>query len=203
MFAVEVVSPPAHLPVSATDEALAAAVTEELERVVLWRAIVAQTRRITVDGPLPPRIELEPVTAIVSLARWTPTNAAEVIPAATYSHISSDPLGTTIFANPGKAWPVPLRPFGSFAVNYSAGWEVTPESAPGAGDAVNEVPASILLMLNRAISFRAGGGGVGDLKIGSLDLSVPDSYATDQLPRAIASIGRAYAYRPGLFAARP
>ena len=31
----EIVSPPAHLPVSATDEALAAAVTEEIERVVI------------------------------------------------------------------------------------------------------------------------------------------------------------------------
>ena len=40
MFAVEVVSPPAHLPVSATDEALAAAVVEEIERTVLWRAVV-------------------------------------------------------------------------------------------------------------------------------------------------------------------
>ena len=60
MFAVEVVSPPAHLPVSATDGALAAAVIEELERTVLWRAIVAQTRRIVIDGPLPPRIEIEP-----------------------------------------------------------------------------------------------------------------------------------------------
>ena len=58
-------------------------------------------------------------------------------------------------------------------------------------------------MLIRAISFRAGGGGVGDLKIGSLDLSVPDSYSTDQLPREIASIGRSWAYRPSIISARP
>ena len=54
MFAVEVVSPPAHLPVNATDEALAAAVVEEIERSVLWRAVVRQTRRIIIDGPLLP-----------------------------------------------------------------------------------------------------------------------------------------------------
>ena len=47
------------------------------------------------------------------------------------------------------------------------------------------------------------GAGLGDIKIGSLDLSVDDSYATDQLPAAIASIGRAYQYRPGIVAARP
>ena len=33
---------------------------------------------------------------------------------------------------------------------------------------MNEVPASILLMLTRAVEFRAGSG-LGDLKIGSLD----------------------------------
>ena len=54
MFAGEVVTPPTHLPITTTDEPLAAAVTEELERVVLWRAIVRQTRRIVIDGPLPP-----------------------------------------------------------------------------------------------------------------------------------------------------
>ena len=73
LFSSEVVTPPAHLPITATDETLAAAVVEEIERGVLWRAIVAQTRRITLDGPLPPRIEIEPVSAIVSLTRWTPT----------------------------------------------------------------------------------------------------------------------------------
>ena len=84
-FPSEIVTPPVHMPVSATDEALAAAVTEELERVVLWRAIVAQTRRITVDGPLPPRIELEPVAAITSITRWTPADDAEVVDAASYN----------------------------------------------------------------------------------------------------------------------
>ena len=74
VFVSEIVTPPAHLPVTvaAADQALAAAVVEEIERVHLWRAIVAQTRRILIDGPLPARIELEPTTAIVSLTRWTP-----------------------------------------------------------------------------------------------------------------------------------
>ena len=79
----EIVTPPTALPVTvaAADMALAAAVTEELERVYLWRAIVRQERRITVDGPLPPRIEIEPVGSLTSITRWTPTNDAEVIDA--------------------------------------------------------------------------------------------------------------------------
>ena len=162
LFVSEIVTPAAHLPITATDEALARAVTEEIERTVLWRAVVSQGRRILVNGPLPPYFEIEPLRGLTSITRWTETNAAEVIPAATYSHISSDPLGTTIFANPGKNWPVPLRPFGSFAINYSAGWTVTPETAPLANDAVNEVPPSIQLLLKRAIEFRAGSG-VGDM----------------------------------------
>ena len=87
LFLTEVVTPPEHLPVevAAADQALAAAVTEEIERGVLCRAIVAQTRRITLDGPLPQLLELEPVSSIVSLTRWTPTDDAEVIDAATYS----------------------------------------------------------------------------------------------------------------------
>ena len=202
LFVSEIVTPAAHLPITATDEALAAAVTEEIERTVLWRAVVSQGRRILVNGPLPPYFEIEPLTGLTSITRWTETNAAEVIPAATYSHISSDPLGTTIFANPGKNWPVPLRPFGSFAINYSAGWTVTPETAPLANDAVNEVPASIRLMIERAVRFRAGSG-LGNIEIGSLKINVADSYKTDALPREITNIGRGFQYRPGLISARP
>ena len=54
-------------------------------------------------------------------------------------------------------------------------------------------------MVERAIKFRAVSGGVGDIKIGSLDLSVPDTYSTDQLPREITNIGRAWMWRPGIF----
>ena len=91
---------------------------------------------------------------------------------------------------------------GSFTLTYESGWTVTPESAPLAGDGVNEVPASVRLMVERAVQFRAGAG-LGNIGIGSLKLEVDDSYATDQLPAAIASIGRAYQYRPGIIAARP
>ena len=199
----EIVTPPEHLPVtvSAAQTDLARAVTDECERVVLWRAIVSQERRIVIDAALPPRLELEPVSAVVSLTQWTPTDDAAVIDAASYNVVTRDPAGTII--TPAVAWPEPMRPYGSFALTYMAGWTVTPETALNAGDGVNEVPASVRLMVERAIRFRAGSGGVGDIKIGSLDLSVPDSYATDQLPREIASIGRAYAYRPGLFVGRP
>ena len=37
-----------------------------------------------------------------------------------------------------------------------------------------------------------------DITIGSLKLSVAKSYSTDRIPAEIASIGRAYAYRPGI-----
>ena len=202
LFVSEIVTPPAHLPITATDEALAPAVVEEIERAVLWRACVRQARRITLDGPLPPRIELEPVSSIVGLTRWTPTDDAAEVDAASYSVVTRDPAGTIIAPAPGYDWPAPERSIGSFALTYMAGWTVTPESAPLAGDAVNEVPASVRLMVERAVQFRAGAG-LGNIGIGSLKLSVAHSYSTDQLPREIASIGRAFHYRPGLFAARP
>ena len=199
----EVVTAPTALPISvaAADELLALAVIEELERGVLWRGIVAQTRRVVFDGTLPQNIETEPTTAITSITRWTPTDDAEVIPAANYDFISSDPLGATIFAAPGKNWTAPLRPFGSFEIIYQCGWVVTPESAPGAGDAVNEVPASVQLMVEKAISFRAGSGLAG-FTVGGLKVSVADTYKTDAIPREIASIGRGWNFRPGLFHAR-
>ena len=200
LFMTEVVTPPEHLPITASDTDLAAAVTEEIELTALWRACVLQTRRILIDGPLPQILELEPVSAIVSLTMWTPTDDAAVI--GDYSVSTRDPLGTIIAPDPGASWPAPERQFGGFSLTYLAGWVVTQESAPGAGDGVNRVPASVRLMIERATAFRAGAG-LGDISIGSLKLSVLDSYSSDQLPREIASIGRAYAYRPGIFAARP
>ena len=201
LFMTEVVTPPAHLPVTASDTDLAAAVTEEIERGVLWRAVVRQERRIVIDGPLPPRIEIEPVASIVGLTMWTPTDDASVIDADGYDFVSRDPAGCII--QPTSSWPQPQRPLSSFAITYTCGWEVSTESTPGAGDAINLVPASIQLMLKRAIEFRAGAG-LGDISIGSLTLSVADEYSTDRLPVSIASIARAYQYRPGLiFAARP
>ena len=203
LFVTEVVTPPEHLPVevAAADQALAAAVVEEIERVVLWRGLVRQTRRITVDGPLAAQIELEPAT-ITSITRWSPTDAASVIDADNYHVISRDPQGTVIEPLPWYSWPEPQRAIGSFAVNYECGWTVTPETALLAGDAVNEVPASVRFMVERAVSFRAGAG-LGNIGIGSLRLDVEPSYSTDKLPKEIASIGRAFQYRPGIFAARP
>ena len=204
LFMSSVVTPPASLPITVADadQELAAAVVEECERLILWRAIVAQTRLIVIDGPLPSRIELEPVSSVVSLTRWTPTDDAAVIDAASYSVVSRDPAGAIISPAPGAKWQAPERAIGSFALTYMAGWTVTPESAPGAGDAVNTVPASVQFMVERAVAFRAGSG-LGGITIGSLKINVAPSYSTDRIPPAIAGIGRAYAYRPGLFAARP
>ena len=200
----EIITPPAHLPVTvaAADQALAAAVVEEIERTILWRAIVRQERRIVLDGPLPPRFELEPVASLTGLTMWTPTDDDAVIDAASYYSVTRDPGGTILEPVPWENWPSPERSIGSFSITYECGWTVTPESAPLAGDAVNEVPASIQLMVNRAIAFRAGSG-LGDITIGSLKISVADSYSTDRIPPEIAAIGRSWAYRPGIFAARP
>ena len=181
LFVSEIVTPPAHLPITATDESLAAAVVEEIERGILWRAIVSQERRIVIDGPLPQRIEIEPVTAIVSLNKWTPSDDAAVIDAASYNFVSRDPAGAIIAPSNGMNWPEPERAIGSFILIYECGWEVTPESTAGAGDAANKVPASVQLMVERAVEFRAGSGLAG-FTIGSLQMDVADSYKTDALP---------------------
>ena len=74
----EIITPPAHLPVTvaAADMGLAEAVVEEIEKVHLWRAVVAQARRITLDGTLPARIEIEPIASLAGLVitMWTPTD---------------------------------------------------------------------------------------------------------------------------------
>ena len=205
LFMDQIITPPASLPITVSDAQtdLAAAVVEEIERVHLWRGIVHQRRRIVVDGPLPSRIEIEPVSGIlVSITRYTQADAAEVIPASTYNFVTRDPAGAIIIPAEGMNWPAPERSIGSFSINYDCGWRVTPETAPLADDAVNEVPASIRLMIQKAIEFRAGSG-VGDLTIGSLTIGLADSYKTDRLPASLISIGNAWAYRPGLFVGRP
>ena len=190
LFVTEVVTPPVLLPITIKEVELGGAVVEEIERTILWRAIVAQERRIVISGPLPSRIEIEPVTSIVSLTRWTPTDDEDVVDVDSYDFVSRDPAGTTIFAAPGKNWPAPERAIGSFALTYWSGWEVT--------GSTNSVPLLIQLMVSRAVEFRAGAG-LGDIGIGALKLDVAPSYSTDQLPREIASLGRAWAYRPGIF----
>ena len=194
LFVTEVVTAPTLLPITVKEAGIAAAVVEEIERTILWRAIVRQTRRIIVDGPLPPHFEIEPVTAIVGLTRWTPTDDAAVIAATDYISVTRDPSGTIIIPAAGKHWPEPQRAIGSFTLTYECGWEVTASE--------NAVPLSIQLMVSRAVEFRQGAG-LGDIAIGSLKLSVADSYSTDKIPPEISSIGRAWNFRPGLFAGKP
>ena len=204
LFGAQIITPPQSLPITTTTKqaGIAAAVVEEVERIHLWRAVVRQERRILIDGPLDHRLDLEPVQSIVGLTRWTPTDAAEVIDAASYSVVTRDPAGTIIAPSPGSAWPAPFRLYGSFALTYMAGWVVTPETALNAGDAVNDVPASLRLMIERAVAFRQGAG-LGDIAIGSIKLESDPSYKTDRLPSGLVSIGLGWAYRPGLFSASP
>ena len=201
LFMTEVVTPPEHLPITATDTDLAAAVVEEIERTVLWRSIVFQERRILIDGDLPELLVMEPIVSITSLTMWTPTDDNAVINSSNYHYVTRDG-GTILEPLPWYSWPSPERSIGSFALTYTAGWVVTPESSPGAGDGVNRVPASVRLLIERAIAFRAGSGLAG-ITIGSLTINVAPSYRTDRIPAEIASIGRAYAYRPGIISSRP
>ena len=194
LFVSEIVTPPTHLPITVADAEIARAVVEECELLILQRAIVHQTRKIVIDGSLSHLIELEPTTAITSLTRWTSADPAEVVAEDTYDVVSRDPRGTVIAPSPGSAWPAPARDIGSFTLTYMAGWEVT--------DTTNSVPASVKLMVERAIEFRAGGALAG-FTIGSLEMDTADSYQTDQLPRALTDIARAFFYRPGLFIGRP
>ena len=118
LFVSQIVTPPAQLPVIATDAALVAAVVEEIERTVLWRAIVHQTRRILIDGDLPARIEIEPVTAITSLTRWTPDNDEEVIRRRRLQFTChAIRAGTIIVPHHRNGWPAAERSIGSFATD--------------------------------------------------------------------------------------
>ena len=196
-FFDEQVTKPERLPVTVTaaQEALAAATVEEIELGVLWRAVVSQTRSVTVDGALPQLIEIEPTTSIISLTRWAPDGAGVVVDVADYVSVSRDPKGTLICAAPGKNWPAPLRPIGSFSLVYAAGWEVSANE--------NLVPASIVLMISKAVEYRAGGSGFEAIRIGGMEMDQSDSYRTDRLPRELTDIARGWFFRPGLFAGRP
>ena len=101
----------------------------------------ARAPRILIDGSLPARIELEPVTAIVSLTKaGHPGNAASVIDAASYSVVTRDPAGTVIAPAPGCHGPRPCVSSGASRLPTMAGWTVTPESAPLAGTRLTMSP---------------------------------------------------------------
>ena len=195
-FASEIVTPPSALPVTVADaqeyaradsddaifSRLIAAVTLETERSVLWRAIVAQRRRLVVDAPLAPQLTLEPTTSIVSLTRWTDADATETVPAEVYHVESSDPGGTVVSLRRGQVWPDPQRETAAYALTYDCGW------------LVNSVPAAIQHMILTAVAAQYqnidpfAAAGVRDLKVGSVALQAA-------MPPAVAELGRAYAYR--------
>ena len=195
-FASEIVDPPSSLPVTVTEaqayaradsddaifERLIAAVTLETERSVLWRAIVAQRRRLVVDAPLAPRLTLEPTTAIESLTRWTDTDAAEVVPEDVYHFSSSDPGGAVVSLRRGQVWPSAERETDAYALTYDCGWPV------------EDVPAAIQHMILTAVAAQYqnidpfAAAGVRDLEVGSVSLKAA-------IPPAVAALGSAYAYR--------
>ena len=195
-FSSEIVTPPAAQPVTVAEaqayaradsddaifERLIAAVTLETERSVLWRAIVAQRRRLVVDAPLARRLDLEPTTDIVSLTRWTDADATEVVPATVYHVESSDPGGTVVSLRRGQVWPAAERESAAYALTYDCGW------------AVDAVPAAIQHMILIAVAAQYqnidpfAAAGVRDLKVGSVELKAA-------MPPAVAALGQAYAYR--------
>ena len=204
-FSSEIVTPPTALPVTVaeaqeyarteSDDAifsrLIPAVTLETERSVLWRAIVAQRRRLAVDAPLARNLTLEPTTSIVSLTRWTGTDAVEVVPETVYHVESSDPGGTVVSLRRGSVWPGAERETAAYALTYDCGWEVDREATP----AVNAVPEAIQHMILIAVAAQYqnidpfAGSGLRNIKpVGSVDLQAA-------VPPAVAEIGRAYAYR--------
>ena len=174
-FASQVVTPPTARPVTVAEaqeyaradsddaifERLIAAVTLETERSVLWRAIVAQRRRLVVDAPLAPRLTLEPTTAIVSLTRWTDSDAVAVVPAEVYHASSSDPGGTVVSLRRGQVWPDAQRKTAAYELTYDCGW------------AVDRVPAAIQHMILTAVAAQYqnidpfAASGVRDLKSGA------------------------------------
>ena len=158
------------------------AVTLETERSILWRAIVAQRRRLVVDAPLAHEITLEPITAVVSLTRWTDADAAEVVPAEIYHVASSDPGGAGVSLRRGQVWPDPQRETAAYALTYDCGW------------LANDVPEAIQHMILTAVAAQYqnidpfAAAGVRDLKVGSVALKAA-------IPPAVAALGRAYSYR--------
>ena len=120
LFVSEIVTPPALLPITVSDTTIARAVVEECEKLILWRAVVRQTRRIRIDGPLPSLIEIEPVNSIISITKWTPEDDAVVIAADSYHSVTRDPTGTLISPLPWAKWPAPERAIGSFASSSAA-----------------------------------------------------------------------------------
>ena len=195
-FVSQIVTPPSALPVTVaeaqeyaradSDDAifsrLIAAVTLETERSILWRGIVAQRRRLLVDVPLNPRLTFEPSTSIVSLTRWTEADAVEVVPTSVYHVESSDPAGTIVSLRSGSRWPGAQREMAAYALTYDCGWPVA------------DVPEAIQHMILIAVAAQYqnidpfAAAGVRDLKVGSVELKAA-------IPPAVASLGRAYAYR--------
>ena len=195
-FVSEIVDPPTSLPVTVAEaqeyaqadsddtifERLIAAVTLETERSVLWRAIVRQRRRLVVDAPLAHELTLEPITAVVSLTRWTDADAATVVPADIYHVASSDPGGAGVSLRRGKVWPRAERETAAYALTYDCGW------------LTNDVPAAIQHMILTAVAAQYqnidpfAASGVRDLKVGSVELKAA-------IPPDVADLGRAYAYR--------
>ena len=190
MTAPEVITAPTELPVSAARvkaftptkvadsalEPLIRAVTDEVERNVLWRAVVAQRRRVFLRCP-GREIEIEPFRNTTAAGSSSPPtvqlydefNMATAVDASLYYQVPAEGI---IALRRGKMWPKAERNVAPFSVSYWAGWDVA------------DIPSAITQMIIRAVvdqyAYRT-----------TLSGKAPGV----EIPRSIAAIGMGYSLR--------
>ena len=107
-------------------ETLIGGATADIENRLWDRAILTQRIAVSVDGAPGRVIDLEPnITNLVSITRWTRSDAAEVVDATTYTVGLEDGFVETLEAG----WPSPARTRAAFTITYEAGW-LTPADVP-------------------------------------------------------------------------
>ena len=156
-----------------TDEivtSLIRAATADIENRLWDRAILTQKIAVSLDGALPRVVDLEPnITDLVSITRWTRSDASEVVDATTYTVGLADGFVETLNA----CWPSPARERAAFTVTYQAGW-LTPADVPA------DVRVCVLRMVKAHYDNRDPIGPVG---------------ATMVTPEIVTAIGRSYSNR--------
>ena len=114
------------LKATATDPELAllddliAGVTLQAQHL-MWRAVMRQVRTYHWHGELPDLLEAPEPFSAVAITRWTPGDAAEEVPASTYTSV---PGQAYIELLEGETWPQPRRRAASFSLALTCGWTV-------------------------------------------------------------------------------